>query len=312
MGAHLPVLAPEIIKLLDVRPGGVYVDCTVNGGGHAGAMLDASAPDGIVIGLDLDGGMIERTRKRYEGVGERLKLVQSNFADLRQALDRAGISRIDGLLADLGLSSVQLDDPTRGFSFRFEGPIDMRFDTSRGESARELIERVSERELELILARYGEEPMARRIARAIKNRLSDGTLNSTADLADTVAAAIPRKRHSRRIHPATRSFQALRIAANGEMENLERLLPQALDALNPGGRMAIIAYHSLEDRHVRHTFRDWARACVCPPGLPVCTCGKVQEVSLITRKPTIPGEDEISANPRARSAKLRVAERRRP
>ncbi len=306
---HKPVLLTQCMDWLQPVDGGVYVDCTANGGGHIEEMLKRSAPTGRVIGLDLDAQVIEYTRQRLSSYGERLQMVQTNFAELAQVLEELEIEAVDGILADLGLSSRQLDDPERGFSFRFAGPIDMRMDQSRGNSAKDLIEQLDTKQLATIISRYGEERNGYRIARALKEALEAGELNDMTQLASIVEQAIPRRFHPKRIHAATQTCQALRIAVNGELDSLEALLPQALHALKPSGRLAVISYHSLEDRIVRHTMRDWTIDCICPPDLPVCGCDKRREAVVLTRKPILPSEKEIEANPRARSAKLRVAER---
>jgi 16S rRNA (cytosine1402-N4)-methyltransferase len=306
---HAPVLLTEILTWLNVRPGGVYVDCTTNGAGHAHAILEKSAPDGRLVGLDMDSTTLDMAAKRLDAFGDRATLVHSNFADLTDALERAGVDKVDGLLADLGLSSNQLDRGERGFSFQQDGPVDMRMDPSRGETADELIERLEARDLGRILRDFGDERFAMRIAVRIKERLEKTPFTGTRDLAQTIADAIPKKFHPKHIHAATRSFQALRIAVNGELDSLSRLLEQIPAALKVGGRVAIISYHSLEDRLVRHAFKDWERDCICPPKLPVCQCDKRREAHILTRKPIEAQEEEISRNPRSRSAKLRVAER---
>ncbi len=308
VAGHVPVLLTETLDALAIESGKIYVDLTLDGGGHATEILERSAPDGRLIGFDMDAGMIENGRKRFQPYGERVTLVHDNFRNLSQCLKERGVGPVDGILADLGFSSVQLD-AARGLSFRESGPLDMRLDPGLPDSAGDLIERLDWRELAKILSDYGEERNAGRIARAVKAKSEAGRLQSTGELADTISAAIPKRFHPKKIHPATRSFQALRIAVNRELESLERMLPQALEALNPGGRLAVIAYHSLEDRLVRRAFREWEKDCVCPPGFPVCVCDKKRQARSLTRKPILPGEAEIESNPRSRSARLRVAER---
>ncbi|RJO68656.1 MAG: 16S rRNA (cytosine(1402)-N(4))-methyltransferase RsmH [Myxococcales bacterium] len=306
---HLPVLLDEVVRGLDVRRGGVFADFTLDGGGHARAILDASAPDGRVIGLDMDATMIERTKHSLAAYGDRLQTLHANFARAAEAVRAVWTGPLDGALADLGFSSLQVDDEARGFSFQKDGPLDMRLDSSAPRTAADLVADLDESELARLIADYGEEPFARRIARSIVERREKRAIRTTRELADLVAAAIPRRAHPSRIHPATRTFQALRIATNAELDSLEAMLPQALELLKPGGRLAVIAYHSLEDRIVRHTFKRWANPCVCPPDLPVCACGKTPLVRILTKKPLLPDAAEIARNPRARSAKLRLAER---
>jgi len=306
---HIPVLLNEILEVLQVSAGGVYVDCTVDGGGHAEAILEKTAPSGVVVGLDMDPLMIERSSERLAGFGERIKLVHTNFADLKEALNSVGIEQVDGIMADLGISSNQLDYRERGFSFMQAGPIDMRMNTTLEETALDVIANRDENELANIIYRYGEEKFSRRISRELKKWLAENKLVTTKDLAEAVGRAIPRKMHPKRINPATKTFQALRIAVNKELESIEQMLPQALEVLKPGGRLAIMSYHSLEDRIVRSEFKDWEKDCICPPKLPICVCDKVREAKILTRKPILPTEAEIENNPRARSAKLRVVEK---
>ena len=307
---HIPVMVDEILKYLLIRPDGLYVDCTVDGGGHAELILETSAPTGRLIGLDMDPLMLQRAKSRLERFGDRLTLVHANYIDLPRVMDEVGWRRADGILLDCGLSSNQLDSPERGFSFQADGPIDMRFDQSAGEPILNWLRRSDVGELADVLLKYGEEPHASAVARAIKAGIDGNRLETTRQLAETVARAVPRRLHPRRKHPATRTFQSLRIRANSELDNLGRLLPRALERLVFGGRLAVLTYHGLEDGLVRRTFRHWARRCVCPPGLPVCVCGKKQEAVVVTKKALRPSREEIEANPRARSAKLRVAERR--
>lgn len=307
---HVTVLKSETIEQLNVLTGRVYIDLTFGDGGHSDAVLLASGPTGKVIVFDSDKDSFGRGEKRFETYGERIQFVHANFAELGKVMQELGIKKVDGILADLGVSFEQLaGDASRGFSLKGAGPLDMRFDAGSGETALDLLRRVSVEELKKILVEYGELRVAMKVARAIKAGLENGAVKTTVDLAGVVKKAIPRRFHKRNIHPATTTFQAIRIAVNDELENLKAMLPQALDALRPGGRLAVIAYHSLEDRIVRHTFRHWAKDCICPPGLPVCACGKRSEVRIVTRRPITPTEAEIEANPSARSAKLRVAER---
>jgi len=300
---HIPVLLQATLTYLRVRPGGTYVDATVGGGGHAEAILSATAPDGRLLGLDLDPEALEVARRRLAPFGERVVLRHGSFALL--ATLAADFAPADGILLDLGLSSLQLADPVRGFSFSQEGPLDMRFDPDAGgPTAADLVNDLSVKELTEILYRYGEERQARRIAEAI---VAARPIRSTRHLAEVVAAAVGRGR--RRIHPATRTFQALRIAVNDELGALQVALPQALDLLAPGGRLVVISFHSLEDRIVKRFLRQEARDCICPPESPACTCGHRARLRVLTRKPVRPTPEEVVQNPRSRSARLRAAER---
>jgi 16S rRNA (cytosine1402-N4)-methyltransferase len=303
---HQPVLYEETLQVLAPRPGGRYIDCTVNGGGHAAGLLERSAPDGRLLGLDADPTVLAIARERLAGFGERVRLVHANFRDLAACARRAGFEAVDGILFDLGLSSYALEASGRGFSFQRDEPLDMRFDPTQGPTAAELLARSSEAELRTILARYGEEPAAARLARAIVRARQRQPLRTTGDLVRIVECVVGGRRG--RIHPATRTFQALRIAVNDELRSLELALAQAVELLAPGGRLAVIAFHSLEDRIVKEFFRTESQsACRCPPGFPVCVCGRKPRLAVLTRKPLVPTPAEVARNPRARSAKLRAA-----
>jgi 16S rRNA (cytosine1402-N4)-methyltransferase len=305
---HRPVLLRETIELLAVERGGLFVDCTVGLGGHSEAILQAT-PDALVLGIDRDEEALKLARKRLASYGSRFRAVHADFRELTRVLATAKVSPVRGILADLGVSSLQLDSPLRGFSFRHEAPLDMRMDTSRGETASELLGRLSEVEIARLIYEYGEEPRSRRIARAIVGRRERGEpVQTTSDLAQLVerAAGAGKKR---RIHPATRTFQALRIAVNAELENLDRFLTEAVDHLEPDGRLAVISFHSLEDRIVKRTLLKLSGRCQCPPRLPECLCGAVKRIILLTRRAIVPGAAELKDNPRARSAKLRGAQK---
>lgn len=307
---HAPVLLRETIDLLAVRSGGRYLDATFGGGGHTRAILDRSAPDGLVVALDADSKATERARSlaaRYPG---RVIVQQGNFREMAslaqvQAIRDRGF---DGILMDLGLSSFQLDNDERGFSFHSDSPLDMRFDPTSGLTAADLVNSLTSDELSKLLFEYGEEPQARRIARGIVAHRQDRPVGTARELADLIEISTGGRR-GRKIHPATRTFQALRIAVNDELEALKSGLPAAIELLRPSGRLAVISFHSLEDRIVKQTFRQEARDCICPPGTPVCICGHEARLKLITTKPLRPGEGEARENPRSRSARLRVAER---
>jgi 16S rRNA (cytosine1402-N4)-methyltransferase len=308
---HLPVLVEEVMSMLAPAPGSLQIDATVGGGGHTGRILEATDPDGRLLGLDADGAAIARVDGRLRPrFGDRLVLRRANFRELRAVAPDAGFAEVDGLLFDLGLSSFQLAESERGFSFRTGGRLDMRFDTTRGVPASELLATFDARELAALFKRYGEEPQAGRIARAIVASRSTAAIETAEELASLVqrvAPGDPRRRH--RIHPATRVFQALRIAVNEELEALEEGLAAAVDLLRPGGRLVVLSYHSLEDRIVKRFFAAERRGCVCPPELPVCVCGRNPRLRLVTRPSLTPTAAEIAANPRARSARLRAAER---
>ena len=308
---HLPVLVEEVMSMLAPAPGSLHIDATVGGGGHTERILEATNPDGRLLGLDADGAAIARVDGRLRPrFGDRLVLRRANFRELRTVAPDAGFAAVDGLLFDLGLSSFQLADAERGFGFRTGGPLDMRFDTSRGVPAAELLATLDMRELTALFKRFGEEPQAGRIARAIVASRSTAAVETAEDLASLVERVAPgNPRVRRRIHPATRVFQALRIAVNAELDALAEGLAAAVDLLRPGGRLVVLSYHSLEDRIVKRFFAAERRGCVCPPELPVCVCGRNPRLRLVTRPSLTPTDAEIATNPRARSARLRAAER---
>ena len=303
---HRPVLSQEIVHLLGLRPGGVVVDGTVGLGGHAEALLQAE-PEVTVIGIDRDEEALRHAANRLSPFKERVRLIHGNYRDLGEHLDVLGIDTITGFLLDLGLSSLQLDTANRGFSFRYDGPLDMRMDATEEVTAAELVNHSSEEELVRILRNYGEERFARRIVRAIFAARTKGQIETTGRLAEIVHSAIPRKFHPKVLHPATRTFQALRIAVNEELSNLKEGLEAGFQAIAPGGVIAVISFHSLEDRIVKEFFRYKALSCTCPPDFPVCVCDKKVEMEILTRKPIRPSSEEVAKNPRARSAKLRAA-----
>ena len=304
--AHRPVLLRETIELLAAERGGLFVDCTVGLGGHSEAILQAS-PDTQVLGIDRDEEALELAGQRLAHYGSRFRVVHADFRELTRVLATAKVRQVHGVLADLGVSSLQLDSPGRGFSFRYEAPLDMRMDMSKGETAAELLGRLSEVEIANLIFEYGEERGSRRIARAVVQRRVRGEpVATTTDLANLVERAVGRG-NKRRIHPATRTFQALRIAVNAELENLDRFLFDAVDHLEQAGRLAVISFHSLEDRIVKRTLLKLSGKCQCPPRLPKCICGATKQVEILTRRAIGPGEQEIDENPRSRSAKLRGA-----
>ena len=303
--SHRPVLLRETIELLAAERGGLFVDCTVGLGGHSEAILQTSS-DAQVLGIDRDEEALRLARERLAEFGGRFRAIRADFRELTRVLATAEVKAVRGILADLGVSSLQLDSPSRGFSFRHEAPLDMRMDMSSGETAAELLGRLSEVEIARLIFEYGEERHSRRIARRIVARREAGEpVTSTTELAKLVERAIGGKK--RRIHPATRTFQALRIAVNRELEGLDQFVADAFDALEPHGRLAVISFHSLEDRIIKRTFLKLSGRCQCPPRVPQCTCGTRKAVEILTRRPLVSSEIEIAENPRARSAKLRVA-----
>lgn len=308
---HVPVLAAEVVTMLAPAPGSLQIDGTVGGGGHAERILEASDPDGRLLGLDADGAAIARVHERLSSrFGDRLRLRQANFRDLAVVAPTEGFGLVDGCFFDLGLSSFQLADADRGFGFRTPGVLDMRFDTTRGVGAAELLASLDADGLTALFRRYGEEPFAARIARAIVHARDVEPVRTADQLANLVERVAPSHiAGRRRVHPATRVFQALRIAVNEELDALSDGLSGALGLLRPGGRLAVLSYHSLEDRIVKRFFQAERRGCICPPEAPVCVCGRAPRVRLVTTRGVVPGEEELALNPRARSARLRVAER---
>ncbi len=306
---HIPVMPAEVLDALRPHSGGHYIDGTAGGGGHTAPLLEQSAPAGRVLAIDVDPHALARVAERLPEplAAGRLTLAQGNFAHLRQLAEQAGFPQVDGILLDLGLSSDQLADRERGFSFASDAPLDMRFDPSSPTTAADLVNMLSEDALADLFWRYGEERRARLIARLIVRARTRQPLARTAELARLAESAY--SGHRDRIHPATRSFQALRIAVNDELKNLADALPQALNLLAPGGRLAVISFHSLEDRIVKRFLQTEARDCICPPQTPVCLCGHQAQLRLITHRPLSASKTEQKQNPRARSAKLRVAER---
>ncbi|MFO7717874.1 MAG: 16S rRNA (cytosine(1402)-N(4))-methyltransferase RsmH [Desulfohalobium sp.] len=312
-GLHQPVMCSEVLQALAPRPGGRYLDGTVGLGGHSAA-LAAQHPDLHILGLDRDTAALEAATARLAAFGERVHLVQCSFSQFEGVLDDLGWEFVDGALVDLGVSSLQLDTPERGFSFVHDGPLDMRMDSGMGAApARSLLNKASQETLRRIIREYGEEPMAGRIAKRIVATRGKTPFTRTLELAQVVEQAYPAKRRAQsRNHPATKTFQALRIAVNKELEELEAFLEAIPARLRPGARVAVIAFHSLEDRIVKHSFRREAKGCRCPKEQPMCMCGHHPRLQLVTKKPLIPSEEEMAGNPRSRSAKLRVAERIRP
>jgi 16S rRNA (cytosine1402-N4)-methyltransferase len=307
--AHRSVLPRETLELLAPRRDDVVVDATLGAGGHAELLLEAIGPNGRLVGIDRDASMLDVARRKLDRFGGSFVPIHGDHRDLKRLLLAIGVDAIDRVLFDLGVSSLQLDDPERGFSFRTDGPLDMRMDPSTERTAEALVASVSEAELREILWRFGEERRARAIARAIVRERRRRPIRRTLHLAKLVERTLSPAARRWRIHPATRTFQALRIAVNGEIVDLDELIEDAVSLLRAGGRLAAISFHSLEDRAVKHALKSLADRCACPPGLPVCGCGRQDLVRVLTAKPVRPSADEVDWNPRARSAKLRVAER---
>lgn len=303
---HRPVLLRPAIELLAVRPRGRYIDATFGGGGHTRAILEASSPDGVVLAIDADPEAIARAEVLAREFPDRVVPCQGNFAALAELAGARGFVEVDGILFDLGLSSFQLAAPSRGFSFQQSGPLDMRFDPTRGQPASVIVNTWPAERLAELLTKYGEEPRARRIARAIVEARQRAPIETTGQLAEIVSRAVSRRRG---IHPATQTFQALRIAVNQELEALSAGLAASIELLRPGGRLVVISFHSLEDRLVKQFLRAESQPCRCPPGVPVCVCGQQPRLRILTRKPVRPDPEEVQANPRSRSARLRAAER---
>ena len=306
--SHKPVLLRESIEALNIRPDGVYVDGTLGRAGHS-KEIARRLTTGRLICIDRDQAAIDAAKERLAPWMDRVTLVHSNFAELGDILRLSGVGGADGMLFDLGVSSPQLDDASRGFSYMHDAPLDMRMDTSAPLTAADIVNTWSQEELRRILFEYGEERYAPAIARAIVRARETAPVKTTLELVEIIKSAMPPAALREKQHPAKRSFQAIRIAVNGELDALPPMLRAAVDGLNPGGRLAVITFHSLEDRIVKRTLADLARGCTCPPDFPVCVCGKKPRVRLLNRKPITAGSAELADNPRARSAKLRTAEK---
>ena len=305
---HKPVLLRECIEGLNIRPDGIYVDGTLGRAGHSREIV-SRLTTGRLICIDRDQAALDAAPGRLEGHMDKVTLVHGNFGDIASILDDLNVPAADGMLFDLGVSSPQLDDGSRGFSYLQDAPLDMRMDQSAALTAYDVVNGWSQEELKRILWQYGEERYSGLIAAAIVRRRADKPVETTGELADIIRGAMPAKAQREKQHPAKRSFQAIRIAVNDELGEVERMLDSALPRLNPGGRLAVISFHSLEDRLVKTAYAGWAKGCTCPPDFPVCVCGKKPQIRLVGKKPIVAGEEELGENPRARSAKLRVAEK---
>ena len=305
---HISVLLEECLEGLDIKPNGIYVDGTLGGAGHSSHIVQRLTT-GRLIGIDRDPVALEASGKRLEPYKDRVTLVHSNFCEMKQVIEELGIAGVDGILLDLGVSSPQLDDGERGFSYMADAPLDMRMNSQDRLSAYEVVNTWSQDELKRILFDYGEERYAPRIASSICRRREEKPIETTLELVDVIRSAMPPQALREKQHPAKRSFQAIRIAVNDELGSVEKAMQDAIPLLNPGGRLAVITFHSLEDRIVKNAMAEAAKGCTCPPNFPVCVCGKKPIVKIISRKPIVATEEELEVNPRSRSAKLRVCEK---
>ncbi len=305
---HRPVLLEECIQALNIRPDGIYMDGTLGRAGHS-REIAARLTTGRLICVDRDQAALDAAQERLAPWMDRVSLVHSNFCEIDAILDGLSVPAVDGMLFDLGVSSPQLDDASRGFSYMADAPLDMRMDQTSPLTARTVVNEWSRDELRRIFAQFGEERYAGPIAAAIDRRRQEKPIETTLELVDIIRDAMPAKARKEKQHPAKRCFQAIRIAVNDELTSVDRMLQAAVPRLNPGGRLAVISFHSLEDRIVKNALAEFARGCICPPDFPVCVCGRKPQVKLVNRKPIVSGEQELEENPRARSAKLRVAEK---
>ena len=306
---HVSVLLNECIEGLDIKPNGTYVDGTLGGAGHASVVCSLLNEEGHFIGIDQDNNALAVSNERLSGVKPQVTLVKSNFVEVKSVLNQLGVEKVDGMLIDLGVSSHQLDEPSRGFSYMHDAPLDMRMNQDASYNAYEVVNTMSEEDLYQIIKEYGEERWAKRIASFIVAERSSKPIETTYELVDVIKKAIPQSARKDGPHPAKRTFQAIRIAVNRELEIIEPTIQDIVERLNPGGRLCIITFHSLEDRIVKHAFKNLEDPCTCSKHLPMCVCGKEPQVKVITRKPILPSEEEVEMNPRSRSAKLRIIEK---
>lgn len=306
---HTSVLLHETVDGLNVKPDGIYVDATLGGGGHAYEVCSQLGEQGRFIGIDQDAAAIEAAGKRLEGFGEKVTIIRSNYRDMKPRLHEIGIDKVDGIVIDLGVSSYQLDTAERGFSYRADAPLDMRMDQRQKMTAKDIVNNYSEAELYRVICDYGEDKFAKNIAKHIAAERSKAPIETTEQLNEIIRHAIPMKIRKASGHPSKRTFQAIRIELNHELDVLKDSLDEMIDMLNPGGRICIITFHSLEDRIVKSAFRKNENPCTCPSHFPVCVCGKVSKGKVITRKPILPSEEEMESNSRSKSAKLRIFER---
>ena len=307
---HVSVLLHETVDGLNVKPDGIYVDATLGGGGHAYEVCTKLGEQGRLIGIDQDADAIKAAGKRLEGFGEKVTIIRSNYCDMKPLLHEIGIDKVDGITVDLGVSSYQLDNAERGFTYREDVPLDMRMDQRQTKTARDIVNEYSEMELYHMIRNYGEDKFAKNIAKHIVAARQEAPVETTGQLIEIIKAAIPKKVRATGGHPAKKTFQAIRIELNHELDVLKNNLEDMIDILDDEGRIAIITFHSLEDRIVKNIFRTCERPCICPPEFPVCVCGRESKGKVITRKPIVPGREELEENSRSKSAKLRVFERR--
>ena len=307
---HKSVLLDETINGLNIKPDGIYVDGTLGGGGHAYEVCTRLGTKGSIIGIDQDAAAIEAADARLKDFGEKVTIVRSNYCDMKSRLHELGIDKVDGIILDLGVSSYQLDTAERGFSYREDAPLDMRMDTRQKMTARDIVNDYSEMDLYRVIRDYGEDKFAKNIAKHIVAQRGKGPIETTGQLTEIIRGAIPMKYQKKSGHPAKRTFQAIRIELNRELEVLRDTLDDMIELLKPGGRLCIITFHSLEDRIVKSAFKKNENPCTCPPDFPVCVCGNVSKGSIVTRKPILPSKYEMEANSRSKSAKLRIFERR--
>ena len=307
--AHRSVLLEETIEYLNIRPDGIYVDGSLGGAGHSGEICKRLSDSGRLIGIDQDEDAIRAATKRLEPYKEKVTIIRDNYCNMKTRLEEIGIQGVNGILLDLGVSSYQLDDPERGFTYRECAPLDMRMDRRQSKTARDIVNGYSELDLYRIIRDYGEEKFAKNIARHIVARRQEKPIETTEELNDIIKTAIPAKVRATGGHPSKRTYQAIRIELNHELEVLNNSLDDMIDLLLPGGRLCVITFHSLEDRMVKTIFKRNENPCTCPPNFPVCTCGKKSKGSMITRKPVVPGDQELEENPRSKSSKLRVFEK---
>ena len=305
---HRSVLLEETVNGLNVKPDGIYVDGTLGGGGHAYEICRRLGPKGSIVGIDQDAAAIEAASARLKDFGEKVTIVRSNYCDMKSKLHELGIDKVDGIVLDLGVSSYQLDTAERGFSYREDAPLDMRMDTRQKMTARDIVNDYTEADLYRVIRDYGEDKFAKNIAKHIVQARAVKPVETTAELSEIIRASIPMKFQKKSGHPAKRTFQAIRIELNRELDVLRDSLDDMIDLLNPGGRLCIITFHSLEDRIVKSAFRKNENPCTCPPDFPVCVCGKKSKGSIITKKPILPSEEELEYNSRSKSAKLRIFE----
>jgi len=306
---HTTVLLHEAVEGLKIKENGIYVDCTLGGGGHSSLIASKLGKEGRLFSLDQDEEALRAAKERLKSYGDKITFIKTNFKDVKQVLQDRGILAVDGILFDLGVSSPQLDVGERGFSYQHDAPLDMRMNQKQHLTAEEIINTWSEEELADIIYRYGEEKFSRKIAKKIVRSREKSKIITTGELAALIKEAIPAPARRKGPHPAKRTFQAIRIAVNDELNVFKEALQDAVHLLSPGGRVSVITFHSLEDRICKTIFHEYAQGCICPPDFPVCTCGRTPTIKIITKKPLLPSSDELERNPRARSAKLRIAEK---